>query len=533
VKARGRRAPDHEAGAVLILALLVLTAVSLIVLSLLGWVGTSLNASGVFGSERSVEYAATSAVELAIQNSRYTFSTAMENASPPVPCWTEPSSAPTTLTMNNPQVTIYVWCSMLWQPFSAQTRTITYSACLSTVTTDAATCAAAPLLQAVETYDDYPPGIGTPASGPISCNLTTFCGQSQTQDDWAWHPTVPSVTSVTPSSGPITGTSPVTITGNGFVNGATVNYVQETGPSPPSGPANVPTSTNGGAGVIASATVTPGSENCAGPGGTNCTITVSAPAVTSGTSSSNSYYYFVTVTTPGGTSAYVPTPGSTAYNTFQHSAVTPVVTGITEGSLTPGGTITGGTTITINGSGFFNVLPNVFSAQVWFCSATPCTGSAGTVAGNVSVTSGGSITATSPPVSAAGNYYVQVRTIGGTSTNTTDVFAYSVQVPIIISLSPSTGPAGTSVTITGANFLSGSTVSWYLDSGGSPTGGATNSSAASTTVNSAGTQITTVVPTLPTNNSPYFPVITLPAPYNTDPASQPYNEAGDIFNYTT
>jgi len=515
------------------LALLVLTAVSLIVLSLLGWVGTSLNASGVFGSERSVEYAATSAVELAIQNSRYTFSTAMENASPPVPCWTEPSSAPTTLTMNNPQVTIYVWCSMLWQPFSAQTRTITYSACLSTVTTDAATCAAAPLLQAVETYDDYPPGIGTPASGPISCNLTTFCGQSQTQDDWAWHPTVPSVTSVTPSSGPITGTSPVTITGNGFVNGATVNFVQETGPSPPSGAANVPTSANGGAGVIASATVTPGSENCAGPGGTNCTITVSAPAVTSGTSSSNSYYYFVTVTTPGGTSAYVPTPGSTAYNTFQYSAVTPVVTGITEGSLTPGGTITGGTTITINGSGFFNVLPNVFSAQVWFCSATPCTGSAGTVAGNVSVTSGGSITATSPPVSAAGNYYVQVRTIGGTSTNTTDVFAYTVQVPIIISLSPSTGPAGTSITITGANFLSGSTVSWYLDSGGSPTGGATNSSAASTTVNSTGTQITSVVPTLPTNNSPYFPVITLPAPYNTDPASQPYNEAGDIFNYTT
>ena len=134
---------------------------------------------------------------------------------------------------------------------------------------------------------------------------------------------------------------------------------------------------------------------------------------------------------------------------------------------------------------------------------------------------------------AAGNYYAQVRTIGGTSTNTTDVFAYTVQVPIIISLSPSTGPAGTSITITGANFLSGSTVSWYLDSGGSPTGGATNSSAASTTVNSTGTQITTVVPTLPTNNSPYFPVITLPAPYNTDPASQPYNEAGDIFNYTT
>ena len=238
-RGRSNPSPDREAGAVLILALLVLTAVSLIAVSLLGWVGTSLNASGVFSSERSEEYAATSAVELAIQNSRYTFSTAMENASPPVPCWTEPGNAPTTLTINlpgsagtnplPPPVTIYVWCSMLWQPFSAQTRTITYSACLSTVTTDAATCAAAPLLQAVETYDDYPPGIGTPSSSPVSCDHTTFCGQSQTQDNWAWHPTVPSVTLVTPSSGPITGTSPVTITGNGFVNGATVNFVEEVG----------------------------------------------------------------------------------------------------------------------------------------------------------------------------------------------------------------------------------------------------------------------------------------------------------------
>ena len=238
------------------------------------------------------------------------------------------------------------------------------------------------------------------------------------------------------------------------------------------------------------------------------------------------------MTTPGGTSAYVPTPGSTVYNTFQYSAVTPVVTGITEGTLTPGGTITGGTTITVNGSGFINT--SNFAAQVLFCSATPCTvGTTGTAGSNVTVTSSGSITATSPSVSTAGNYYVEVRTIGGQSTNTTDDFAYTVQVPIIVSLGTYTGPAGTTITITGANFLSGSTVSWYLDSGGSATGGATMSSAASTSVNSTGTQITTVVPTLPTNNSPYFPVITLPAPYNTDPASQPYNEAGDIFNYTT
>src|ERR1700736_4414003 len=85
---------QDEAGAVIILALVFLVAVSFIVIALLGWVGTSLSATTHFSNERASENAATSAVNLAIQNSRYTFTPAMVNASPPVQCWgnTNPSS---------------------------------------------------------------------------------------------------------------------------------------------------------------------------------------------------------------------------------------------------------------------------------------------------------------------------------------------------------------------------------------------------------------------------------------------------------
>ena len=68
----GEFRPD-ESGAVLILALVFLVAVSLIVTALLTWVGTSLKDTSAFSGERSVEYAATNAVNLAVQNTRYSF----------------------------------------------------------------------------------------------------------------------------------------------------------------------------------------------------------------------------------------------------------------------------------------------------------------------------------------------------------------------------------------------------------------------------------------------------------------------------
>ena len=81
-----------ESGAVIILALVFLVAVSLIVTGMLTWVGASLHATGSFQNERDVEYAATDAVNLAIQNTRYTFDYGTTN----------PNVSPATPMLNNP-----------------------------------------------------------------------------------------------------------------------------------------------------------------------------------------------------------------------------------------------------------------------------------------------------------------------------------------------------------------------------------------------------------------------------------------------
>ena len=261
-RATGEHPPGDEDGAVLILALVFLVSVSLIVIGLLTWVGTSLSATTTFGQSRTLEDAATSAVNLAIQNSRFTFASQMTNASPPSACWYANNVA------QQPQVlqgySIDVWCSMVWQSSSAATRTITYSACPTggtgspTQTTDPATCASKPLLQAVMTYDDYAPGLIVPSPSPVPCNETGLCGQTITQDSWQWTPTVPSVTSISPTSSSINGGAAITVTGNAFVQGSTVNFVEESG--------NVPVSDNTVI-TVPSSQITWG--GCSGPNGTN------------------------------------------------------------------------------------------------------------------------------------------------------------------------------------------------------------------------------------------------------------------------
>ena len=130
------------------------------------------------------------------------------------------------------------------------------------------------------------------------------------------------------------------------------------------------------------------------------------------------------------------------------------MSGPNENGGTPEGSIAGGSTVTVTGTNFFDA--SNFATQVWFCtSSSNCL-----QASNVNVQSNSLLTATSPAVTSATSWYVQVTTIGGTASDTQATFAYSVQVPLIISLSPSSGgpsSTGTSLTITGSNFLTGST----------------------------------------------------------------------------
>jgi len=111
----------------------------------------------------------------------------------------------------------------------------------------------------------------------------------------------------------------------------------------------------------------------------------------------------------------------------------PFVTGVSPNS----GPISGGTIVTITGGGFTNTTSVTFG---------------GLNATSVFVVNDSTITATSP-ARIAGVVDVLVTTALGTSANTSaDNFTYGGIVPVVTTISPSSGPAATQVTITGSGF---------------------------------------------------------------------------------
>ena len=112
---------------------------------------------------------------------------------------------------------------------------------------------------------------------------------------------------------------------------------------------------------------------------------------------------------------------------------TPTVTSVSPNS----GTTAGGTSVTITGTNLNGTTAVNFGA---------------TAATSYTVNSATQITATSPAGS-TGTVDITVTTPGGTSTTgASDQFTYTGPPPTVTGVSPSSGPAGTSVTITGTNF---------------------------------------------------------------------------------
>lgn len=370
-ESRRKDAARDEVGAALILALVFLVAVSGMVLALAGSTSNNLLNSVHFTATRTVDNAASNAIEVAVQSIRYTPTletggTAQTlNASPPSYCW---GSGPTSSFADASSSTVIdVWCSTAWTPSSANSRVVTLSACPTFVTTDAATCALHPLLQEVVTFDDYPAGVSAPNSGQCA----VYCGTGITVDSLVWSPLVPIVTGVNPSSGSITGQTAMTITGSGFVpNATTVNFV-DTNPAD-----NV---------VIPATNVTVTNAN---------TLTATSPAITTtGTA------YYVAVTTPGGTSAHSPA------SNFSYAPVNPTVT-----SLSPStGQVQHGTSVTITGSGFVNGTNGTPPVVTFIGGGGSFTATAVQVVGSTT------ITAISPTTAPAGTYVVTVTTTNGTS----------------------------------------------------------------------------------------------------------------------
>jgi len=207
----------------------------------------------------------------------------------------------------------------------------------------------------------------------------------------------PIVSSISPSSGPASGATIVTITGSGFSGASSVAF----------------------GGGTASFSVVSDTE-----------IQATSPAHAAGSVD-------IIVTTAAGAS------GATPQSSFTYTMPT-VPPDVTAVSPTSGSTL-GGTTITVTGSGFVNgariVVGGVDATNVAFTSATTLTG-------------------TTPPRS-AGTVSVQVINPGGLSDTLASAFTYVVIAsPSVTSVSPNEGSTsgGSVLTIAGTSFTSGAAV---------------------------------------------------------------------------
>ncbi len=248
---------------------------------------------------------------------------------------------------------------------------------------------------------------GSDSTGYVDVTVVTPNGTTAVtpNDQFAYGPTV---TGLSPTSGPVTGGNTVTVTGTGFTSdGGILNIFLAS-----SGDQNVPFTVN-----------------------SDTQLTLTMPPSWRGRLSTAGLGFGLTgVNGQAGTGfAFVTT------QTYTYTAVVPAVTSVsTPGTSYAVGGIAGGTTVTVNGSGFTQ------GATVLF----------GTAAGtNVNVISSTQLTVTSPAGSDSTGYVdITVRTPSGTSAvSAADQFVYGAT---ITSISPSSGSknGGTIVTVTGTGF---------------------------------------------------------------------------------
>ena len=311
----------------------------------------------------------------------------------------------------------------------------------------------------------------TPAGNAGAVNVAvTVNGETGTLTNGFTYITVPSVSSVSPSSGPAAGGTAITITGTNFATGATVTFgsaaatnvvvvsstsITATTPAGSAGAVTVTVTVSGQGGSLANGftyivpptvtAVSPSSGSTAG--GTAVTITgtnfASGATVTFGSAAATN------VVVASSTSITAATPAGSA------GAVTVTVTnpGVQSGSLTNGftyvvaptvtsvspnnGPAAGGTAVTITGTNFAS------GATVTF---------GGAAATNVVVVSGTSITATTPAHS-SGAVTVTV-TVNGQSGSLSSGFSYNAAVAMSFVqgtyATPQSSPTTVSATFAGA-----------------------------------------------------------------------------------
>ena len=314
-------------------------------------------------------------------------------------------------------------------------------------------------------------------------------------------PSGPVVSSISPTSGPATGGTTVTIIGSGFTGASKVLFGTATSTFTVNSDTQITVVSPAGSGTVYVTVTTPGGPSAtstadqftylvvpkimsisptSGPAAGGTTVTIRGEGLTGaskvlfGTVPARSFTVNsatqITALSPAGSGTVdvmVMTPvGTTAASNadrFTYLAAPPQIASISPTS----GPMAGGTTVTIRGSGFTGASKVLFGA---------------TAANSFTVNSDTQITAVSP--AGRGTVHVTVMTpVGTTAASNADRFTYLAAPPQIASISPTSGPTagGTTVTIRGSGFTGASRVLF----------GAT--AANSFTVNSD-TQITAVSP---------------------------------------
>ena len=309
------------------------------------------------------------------------------------------------------------------------------------------------------------------------------------------------ITSVTPPTGLTSGGTPITITGTGFITGATVNIggnsatsivvvsatsITAVTPTGSVGVQNVVVTTSAGSATLTGGFTYTGVQVNAisptyGPVAGNITVTITGVGFVTGStvkiggvSATNVAIVnstTITATAPAGTAGAkdvtVTTPTETATLTggFTYAAVTVTAVNPTNGPLT------GGTSLTITGTGF------VSGASVSI-GGHPATG--------VVVNSLTSITAITP-AGTAGTADVVVTASSITSPALVGGFTY-LAIPTVTAITPNSGPisGGTVVSITGTNFVTGATVTIGTAAATNVTVNSATSITATTGVSTAG-----------------------------------------------
>ncbi len=246
------------------------------------------------------------------------------------------------------------------------------------------------------------------AAGDITVTVTTSQGTSGGKP-YTYVTPPPTLTTLSPTSGPTAGANPVTLTGTNF-NGAT--------------DVNVGSSDLNPCGSGACFTIDSSTQ-----------ITVTMPANPPGSVN-------VTVTTPGGKTA-----------SLQYTYIAPLPT-VTNVSPNAGGPL-GGNTVSLTGTGFEAAgTPIVSAVTVGTTAITtkPCSGSPTSPC--FTVNSATSITIQVMP-GGSGQVHITVATPGGISMpSSADIYTYVTTFPTVSNVSPRFGATsgGAFVIITGTNF---------------------------------------------------------------------------------